>query len=297
MVRLPSLNALRAFEAAARHGSLTRAAAELHVTHSAVSHQIRALETEIGAPLLRRLGRGVQASAAGAELEAALTDAFGRIERAVERARGGDRVGILTVSVEPSFAARWLVLRLGRFRAAHPEIDLRLAATTAVADFTREDVDAAIRHGRGPWPGLAAVRLLPAPMFPVCSPELLAHAAPPTTPAELARFTLIHEDDDREWREWLAAAGAPAPAVGGGVRFDDGNLVLAAALAGQGVALTDDALAGEALADGRLVRLSEAAIATDKAYWLVHSAESAERPKVAAFRAWLLAETERQLGR
>ena len=151
-LRLPSLNALRAFEAAARLASVSRAAAELHVTHSAVSHQIKSLEAEIGVPLFRRVGRGVTATAVGEQLEAALSDAFARMARAVQQARLGGRAGLLTVSVEPSFAARWLVLRLGLFRTAHPEIDLRLSPTSAVADFAREDVDVAIRHGRGPWP-------------------------------------------------------------------------------------------------------------------------------------------------
>ena len=288
--RLPSLNALRAFEAAARHGSLSQAAAELHVTHSAISHQIKALEAELGLPLFRRVGRGVVANAIGQQLESALSDAFARIGRAVLQARQGDRAGILTVSVEPSFAVRWLVLRLGRFRADHPEIDLRLSATSDLADFSREDVDAAIRHGRGGWTGLEAERLMPAPVFPVCSPTLLADCPPLVEPADLQHHTLLHEGDETYWREWLTAAGAGEVDVSGGPRFDDGHLTLAAAGAGQGVALTDDALAAGELADGRLVRLFTAEIGTDKAYWLVYPPAATTRPKVAAFRAWLLAE-------
>jgi LysR family glycine cleavage system transcriptional activator len=294
--RLPSLNGLRAFEAAARHGSLTRAAGELHVTHSAVSHRIRALEAELGVALFRRAGRGVELSTVGAELEATLTDAFARIAQAVARVRGSDRAGVLTISVEPSFAARWLVLRLGRFGVAHPAIDLRLAATAALADFARDDVDVAIRHGRGPWPGLAAARLMPARMFPVGSPSLLGSMASSLTPAEIAGFTLIHEGDERDWVEWLAAAGVTGAEASRGPRFDDGNLALAAAMSGQGIALADEALAGDALADGRLLRLSSVEIATDKAYWLVHPPEAAQQPKVTAFRAWLLREVAGQLG-
>ena len=287
--RLPSLNALRAFEAAARHGSLTRAAAELHVTHAAISHQVRALEAELGAPLLRRVGRTVAATAAGRELEAVLGEAFARIARAVERARRDDRAGILTLSVEPAFAARWLVLRLGRFSGLHPEIDLRLAPSATLVDFARDEVDLAIRHGRGPWPGLTATRLMAAPAFPVGSPALLAAGAP-RTPADLARFTLIHEDDERDWRAWGTAAGVPELEVGRGPRCDDASLALAAAVAGQGVALTDAALAAAELADGRLVRLFELEIAREQAYWLVHPPEATERAKVRAFRDWLLAE-------
>jgi LysR family glycine cleavage system transcriptional activator len=293
--RLPSLNGLRAFEAAARHGSLTRAAGELHVTHSAISHQISALEADLGVALFRRVGRGIEVSSVGLELEAALTDAFARIARAVQRVRNADRAGILTLSVEPSFAARWLVLRLGRFGAAHPEIDLRLAATSALADFAREDVDMAIRHGRGPWAGLAATRLMAARMFPVGSPALVGSAASPLTPAALASFTLIHEGDEQDWAEWLAAAGVSGADASRGPRFDDGNLALAAAISGQGIALADEALAGDALVDGRLRRLSAVEIATDKAYWLVHPPEAAQLPKVAAFREWLLREVAGQL--
>jgi LysR family glycine cleavage system transcriptional activator len=291
--RLPSLNALRAFEAAARLASVSRAAAELHVTHSAVSHQIKSLESEIGVPLFRRVGRGVMATAVGEQLEAALSDAFARMARAVQQARLGDRAGLLTVSVEPSFAARWLVLRLGRFRAAHPEIDLRLSPTSAVADFAREDVDVAIRHGRGPWRGLQADHLMPARVFPVCSPAVLAAEPPLAIPADLGRHTLLHEDSGLYWSEWLGAAGAGEVDAARGPRFDSAHLTLAAAEAGQGVALADDALAAMELADGRLIRLFDVEIATDKAYWLVYPPAAADRPKVAAFRAWLLAEAGR----
>ena len=288
--RLPSLNALRAFEATARHGSLSRAAGELHVTHSAVSHQIKALEAELGVPLLRRAGRGVAVTAVGQQLEAALGDAFARMARAVRLARQGDRGAALNVSVEPSFAVRWLVLRLGRFHAAHPEIDLRLAATGTLADFVRDGVDVAIRYGRGEWPGLRVQHLLTISGFPVCSPGLLAAGRVLQEPADLARHTLLHEDDGAYWRQWLAAAGVPEVDASRGLRFDDTHLALAAAEAGQGVALGDEALAAAALAEGRLVRLFRTEVATDKAYWLVHPPEAATQPKVAAFRDWLLGE-------
>ena len=290
--RLPSLNALRAFEAVARHGSVSRAAAELHVTHSAVSHQLKALEAEIGARLLRRSGRGVVATEAGQELAAALGDAFTAIGRAAMRARRG-RAGVLTLSVEPSFAARWLVLRLGRFSAAHPGIDLRLAATADLADFARDEVDAAIRHGRGSWPGLAALRLMSARAFPVCSPDLPTPARPLRVPDDLRHHTLLHEDDDGPWREWLATAQVAGVDAARGQRFDNGHLALAAAEAGQGVALAEEPLAAPAIAAGRLVRLFATEIGTDRAYWLVHPESPAPPAQVAAFRDWLLAEVGR----
>lgn len=185
---------------------------------------------------------------------------------------------------------RWLVLRLGRFRGAHPEIDLRLAATAELADFARDEVDLAIRHGRGGWPGVRAERLMPAPVFPVCSPALLAAGPPLHEPADLRHHTLLHEGTADYWREWLIAAGAGEVDVSRGPQFDDAHLTLAAAGAGQGVALTDDALAAAEIAQGRLVRLFTAEIATDNAYWLVYPQDALTQPKLGAFRDWLVVE-------
>jgi LysR family glycine cleavage system transcriptional activator len=290
MPRLPSLNALRAFEAAGRHGSLTRAAEELHVTHSAISHQIKALEAELGTPLFRRTGRALEPTEGGRLLLPALGEAFERIARAVEAARRSQSGGILTLSVEPSFAARWLVLRLGRFRAVHPGIELRLSPSEAVVDLERDDVDVAIRYGRGGWPGMRADLLMHAKVFPVCSPALLEGGPRLTRPGDLAGHVLLHEDSDAYWREWLAAAGAAEVDASRGPRFDTAHLALAAAAAGQGIALADDALAAADLAEGRLVRLFRVEIATDQGYWLVAPPRSVGRPKVEAFRAWLLGE-------
>lgn len=290
MARLPSLNALRAFEAAARHGSFTRAATELHVTHAAVSHQVKALEADLKAALFRRAGRGLEVTATGGALASALGEAFARVGLAVEEARQGDRTGTLTVSVEPSFAARWLVLRVGRFTAAQPAIQLRLSLSEDVTDFDREDVDLGIRYGRGGWPGLRADLLMGARVFPVCSPALLAAGPPLTVPADLRHHALLHEDSDQYWRDWLSAAGASGVEAHRGPRFDTAHMALAAAAAGQGVALADDALAAADLADGRLVRLFDVATPTDGGYWLVTPPRAVDRPKVEAFRSWLLAE-------
>jgi LysR family glycine cleavage system transcriptional activator len=187
---------------------------------------------------------------------------------------------------------RWLVLRLGRFHAANPQIDLRLSATGALADFAREDVDVAIGYGHGDWPGLKSVRLLDLRGFPVCSPRLLTEGPPLLQPRDLARHTLLHEDDGAFWRQWLDAAGASEIDADRGPRFDDTHLALAAAEAGQGVALGDDALVAAELAQGRLVSPFATEIGTDKAYWLVHPPEAEARPKVAAFRSWFLAEAQ-----
>ena len=180
------------------------------------------------------------------------------------RARKG-RAGLLNLSVEPSFAARWLVLRLGPISAARPEFDLRLAATAELADFVGEEVDAAIRHGRGDWPGLTAERLMSARAYPVCSPGLWTDERPLSVPSDLRLHTLLHEDSDGPWREWLTAARVEGVDAGRGPQFDDGHLALAAAEAGQGVALADQPLAAPAIATGRLVRLFTTEIGTDKA--------------------------------
>ena len=208
----------------------------------------------------------------------------------VRQARRGDRAGTLTISVEPSFAVRWLVLRLGRFRASNPEIDLRLSATNELADFERDEVELAIRHGRGDWPGLHAEQLMAASVFPVCSPGLLAGGPPIREPADLRHLTLLHEASTDYWREWLIAAGVAEIDVSRGPQFDDSHLTVAAAASGQGVALTDDALAAAELAEGRLVRLFSTEIGSDRAYWLVYPPAAAMQPKIAAFRSWLLAE-------
>jgi LysR family transcriptional regulator, glycine cleavage system transcriptional activator len=168
----------------------------------------------------------------------------------MQQAHGGERPGIMTISVEPSFAVRWLVLRLARFRELHPEIDLRISSTAALADFARGYVDAAIRHGRGGWAGLRVDRLQSAPAFPVCSPGLLAAGPPLRQPADLRHHTLLHEESHAHGRGWLAAVGAEELDVTRGPSFDDGYLRLAAAEAGQGVALADDALAASGLAEG-----------------------------------------------
>jgi LysR family glycine cleavage system transcriptional activator len=205
-----------------------------------------------------------------------LSEAFERIAHAVAQVGRTERAGVLTVSVEPSFAARWLVLRLGRFRAAHPGIELRLSPSETPVDLEREDVDLAVRHGRGGWPGLRADLLMHARVFPVCSPGLLAVGPPLAEPADLRHHTLLHEDSDTYWPDWLAAAGASEVEASRGPRFATAHLALAAAAAD--------------LAEGRLVRLFAIEIATDQGYWLMAPVRSCGRPKVEAFRAWLLGE-------
>lgn len=290
MHTLPSLNALRAFEAAARHLSFKEAAAELYVTPGAVSQQVKALEDELGLALFHRHNRAITLTEAGQGLLPVATEAFRRLSDTVERLRANDRAGVLTISVLPSFAAKWLVPRLGRFGAAHPEIDVRISATTRLVDFKREDVDVGIRHGAGHYPGLHAERLMGEALFPVCSPALLEGPNPLRTPADLAHHTLLHDDGHNDWTQWLRLVGAPEVNPLRGAVFNDAAIMLQAAIAGHGVAIARTMLVEEDLAMGRLVRPFEQSLPYDLAYYLVCLPETAEKPKVAAFRAWVQAE-------
>jgi len=286
---LPPLTALRAFEAAARLLSFTRAADELAVTQAAVSHQIKGLEEWLGVLLFQRMPRRLVLTEAGRELLSSVRDAFDRIEAAVSRTRRNDGSGPLTVTVVPSFAAKWLVPRLGRFQAAHPDIEVRIAADARLTQFD-DGVDLAIRAGRGHWPGLVCERLLDEELFPVCSPRLLAGPMPLSEPADLRHHTLLHDDFEHDWRMWLQAAGATGIDWRRGPRFSDSSMVVQAAVEGQGVALARSALAHEDLKAGRLVRPFRIDIASDLAYYIVCPAAHVGRHKVRAFRDWLMRE-------
>ncbi len=292
--KLPPLNALRAFEAAARHLSISKAADELNVTPAAVSHQVKALEDVLGVQLFLRLNRAMMLTDAGQLFLPGLRDGFDRLAEATERLGASDTSGALTVSTEHSFAAKWLVPRLGTFREAHPDIDVRLTPSLHLVDFAREDVDVAVRYGRGDWPGLRAERLLTLTVFPVCSPKLLEGPPPLRTPDDLRHHTLLHEDiSGADWRPWLLAAGAEDVDPTRGPRFDP-SLVLQAAVQGQGVALSYSALAAADLAAGRLVKPFDVSLPTDCAYYVVCPEAWAERPKIAAFRDWLLEEARQE---
>jgi len=291
--RLPPLNSLRCFDAAAKHLSFTKAAAELNVTHSAVSHQIKALEEWLGVPLFRRVNRGLVLTDAGQAYLKPVRDSFERLGEATRRLRVRERAGPLTVSVMPAFAGKWLVPRLGRFRERHPEIDVRISASSDLVDFAREDVDICIRYGRGAWPGVSAELLMRESMFPVASPRLLEGPLPLASPADLRHHTLIGDYDWRFdfWQLWFEAAGVGGLDATPTLSFNYSTLVLQAAIDGLGVALSQHVLAGDDLAAGRLVRLFDVTLPTDYAYYLVLPEGTQRRPKISAFRDWLLAET------
>jgi LysR family glycine cleavage system transcriptional activator len=291
---LPPLAAVRVFEAAARHGNFTRAAAELGMTQAAVSYQVRLLEERLGTPLFLRTPRRVTLTEAGARLAPVVSEALEAIRAAFEAVRG-DADGALTVSSLHVFAANWLVPRLGAFRAAHPGVSVRLEVGNRLVDFAREEVDVGVRSGFGSWPGLEAHRLLDVRFAPFCGPALLERAGGRLeAPADLLRLPLLSPGDPW-WATWFEAAGVPCPGLAerGAIRFDSQQMEGAAAIAGQGVAiLTPELWAGE-VAAGRLVQPFPAVADAGRSYWLVYPAARRGSRKIRAFRDWLLAEVRR----
>ena len=287
--RLPPLNALKAFEAAARSESFTRAAEELCVTQGAVSHQVKALEATLGVKLFNRERQRLTMTEAGREYLAVVRDALDRIALGTDRLMQRQSSGVLTVSTSPDFAAKWLVTRLGRFAESHPEIDLRVSATMHHVDFAREDVDLAVRHGDGHWAGLDVVRFCSEQLFPVCSPKLVSGRNRIEKAADLLKFPLLRLDDWKTWMRWFDAAGVAAPAVHGPV-LNRASMLIDAAVDGQGVALARTALAASDLISGRLIRPIDVSLRMSKTYWIVCPKATAAVPKIATFRNWLLAE-------
>ena len=288
--RLPPLNALKAFEAAARHESFTRAAQELFVTQGAVSHQVKALEQELGLKLFNRERQRLVITEAGRDYLNVVRDAFDRISLGTERLLQRQNTGVLTVSTSPDFAAKWLVHRLGHFVEAHPDIDLRVSASLHHVDFAREEVDLAVRHGEGDWPGLDAVMLCSEQMFPVCSPKLLSGRRGPVRLTDVLKYPLIHTGDRSLWTRWLAAAGVDDKAAVHGPVLNRDAISIDAAINGQGIALTRTTLCAWDLISGRLVRPFVEALPLSKSYWIVCPKVVAAQPKIVTFRDWLLSE-------
>jgi LysR family glycine cleavage system transcriptional activator len=295
---LPPLSALRAFEAAARHMSFSKAAHELHVTPAAVSHQIHALEQDLGVRLFHRLNRSIELTASARVLLLGLTEAFAGIQSSVSRLRAHNDTGTLTVTASPSFAAKWLVLRLHRFQEQCIEVDVRISATDDVVDLTKGDFDIAIRYGAGHYPGLDVELLLKNEVFPACSPQLLTAGPQLRTPDDLAAHNLIHDQAvERDplaptWPMWLKAAGVKNVPATTGLSFNNMHLALDAAISGHGVVLAQSTIAAADLATGRLVRLFSLALPDQFAYFIVTAPGALERPKVRAFRDWLRCEAD-----
>jgi LysR family glycine cleavage system transcriptional activator len=282
------MQALRAFEAAARMRSLTRAAESLHLTHGAISHQIKSLEADFGVRLVERAGRGIRLTEEGerfaTRVRAVLSDLGDAVREVTERANPRQ----LRVSVIPSFAARWLLPRIGKFFARHPEIDLDVIANNALADFKRDDVDIAIRHGLGDWPGVVSEHVLDDAAFPVCSPRL-ANGVLPARPADLSRYTLLRSEGE-SWKSWFEAAGLDWPEPTRGPMFSDSSHTMQAAIDGQGIALARSSLLGNDVHNGVLVRLFDVVVSLPRKYFLVYPPRLVDSPKLAPFREWLFDE-------
>lgn len=301
MTRPVNLAALRGFEAAARHLSFTKAAAELNVTPAAVSHAIRELEQDLKVRLFERSSRVVRLTPAGETLSRAVAEGLGTIGRAVQRLRAVDGRPKLMVTTSPSLAAKWLVPRLDGFLERHPEVDVRIDVSQRLADFSEDGVDIAIRFGTGDYPGLIVERLFEESVFPVCSPHLLKSKHPLKEPRDLKHHTLIHIDWDAQWATWpnwamwLRAAGAPEVDATRGLHLSQTALALQAAVDGHGIALGDSTLVADDLAARRLVRPFSMALKgpSQFAYHLVHAPRRSEEPLIKAFRRWVLEEVSR----
>jgi LysR family transcriptional regulator, glycine cleavage system transcriptional activator len=287
---LPSLNGLRAFEAAARHLSFTRAADELNVTQTAISHQIRRLEEQLGLKLFVRRNRALALTREAESYLPAVRAAFEDLRRATQRLKRPQRDGLLTVSTLASLAAKWLLPRVVAFQEAHPGLEVRVSASTHLVDFQREEIDLAVRYGRGDWPGLRADWLMAEDIFPVCSPALLKGPHPLRKPEDLAHHTLLHATLSREdWQLWLTAAGLPTElAQRRGLTFDQSFMCVEAAIEGLGVALGRSAFVEADIAAGRLVVPFDVVLPAEAGFYIVAPEETADDPKIALFRDWLI---------
>ncbi|MCC6196452.1 MAG: transcriptional regulator GcvA [Burkholderiales bacterium] len=284
--RLPPLNPLRAFEAAARHGSVSRAAAELHVTHSAVSHQIRALEMTLKAKLFYREGRALRLSPQGAALLPPVSAAFDSIAEATTRVARPSSTGDLVVSCVPALLSFLLVPNLAAFAAAYPGVRLRLSRSNADKELHAPDVDVNIRYGDGNWPDLWVHLLAPLRLFPVCSPTLV-HQTPLRNPEDLANHVLLHADEGREWNTWLAASGIGHLARGRQHFLADAQLALEGATYHAGVALGDSITTSTLLSTGRLIAPFEITVPAAHSFYVLCRNELRNAPIVRAFVEWL----------
>jgi len=291
-MHLPSTQSLRIFETVARQLNFTRTAEELNLTQGAVSHQMRELESLLGAKLFERQARGLTLTNAGAAYLPFVREALERLRTGGAALSRESRENILTVTMSPNFANKWLVPRLGDFAETHPEIDLRISAARRHVDFAADGIDLGIRHGAGDWPHLHVSRLCPEWFYPVCSPAY-AEAHSLSAPVGLRGVRLLHDQNRARWREWLAAFGVEAAPSEQGPIFSDTSLAIDAAVAGQGVALARSALAALDIKAGRLIRPMAESVPAPFAYWIVCPRATAERPTIVALRNWLLTEAER----
>ncbi len=296
--RVHPLNSLRAFEASARHLSFVKAAEELYVTPAAISHQVKRLEEYLGVQLFRRLPRGLLLAETGQVLLSELREVFLRLDKAMERVLQSDSRGALTISVAPMFAVKWLVPRLQRFDALHPEIDVRMSSSLGVIDFQRDAFDAAVRLGHGRYPGLEAVKLFDESVTPMCSPRLLEGPHTLHSLDDIQHQVLLHDDSMAfdpaapNWDMWLKAAGVSRVDASRGPHFSQPDHALQAAIDGAGVVLGWRYLAAEDISAGRLVQPFSLHLPLGSSFYLVYPEAHAVRPKIVTFQDWLMEETK-----
>jgi len=293
-VRLPPLNALRAFEASARQLSFTRAAEELFVTQAAISHQIKSLEEFLGIKLFMRKNRALLLTEDGQSYYLDIKDIFTSLNDATERLLARGAKGAITVSLQPSFAIQWLVPRLAAFNKINPDIDVRIKAVDQPDNSLTEDVDVAIYHGRGRWPNVHADKLHTEYLVPVCSPLLLQGNKPITSTSDLTQHTLLHDTSRRDWKRWFKEAEIKGTNVNHGPIFSHSAMVVQAAVYGQGVALAQSVLVKPDLDAGRLVMPIEHRLVSKSAFYIVCRENQVDVGKIAAFREWVLDTVEQE---
>jgi LysR family glycine cleavage system transcriptional activator len=291
--RLPPLNALPSFEAAARLLSFSKAADELHVTHGAVSRAVRHLEDQLGVQLFMRATRSIALTTVGSAFSAEVRVALDRLAAATAATAQEQSSGVLSVSTLDSFAAQWLVPKLFRFRRAYGDIDVRLSTSEKLADFISDGIDIAIRYGQGHYPGVVAELLMQEDLSPVCSPKLLKGRHPLRSPSDLRYHTLIHDEFPIDWATWLRTAGITDVDPHRGPMFHSSEHAVQAAIQGEGVILGRSALVADDLASGWLVRPFSVRVPAGLAYYIAYPARALERRKVKVFRDWLLDEARR----
>lgn len=292
MASLPPLNSLRAFDAAARRLSFTGAAEQLHVTHGAISRQVQQLEAFFGQRLFDRLPRGLELTAAGRQLAFTTGRVFQDLGEIVAELKTETRPNVLTVSTVASIAARWLVPRLANFHGRHPKLEVHVSTSTRLVDFRRDGVDLGIRFGRGDWPGLYVERLFCPREFPVCAPTLLEGKHSLRKPADLEKFTLLHDMTHRHWAQWLELAGAENVDSQTGMVMEDMNILLQAAIEGQGVALASRPLVTADLKAGRLVKPFDIELPVELSFYAVCERGREAEPAIKSLLAWLREEAE-----
>jgi len=297
MASLPPLNSLRAFEAVGRHLSFSKAASELNVTPGAISQQVRGLEDFLDIKLFKRRNRSIVLTDSGQVFLPLLSDGFSHIAEAVDSVRRSQGDEPLTISAAPSFTSKWLIPRLCKFQALHPEIDVRIDASSRLVDFVREDIDVGIRFGTGEIEGLDSNYLFSFDLIPVCSPDLKHEGKAVQNLSDIRHHTLLHSQDTDfdpsfpDWAMWLATACVDDVDASRGMFFSQGEMVIEAAIEGQGIALGASVMVAGALESGRLVQPFETRLPVRLSFHLITTRQKSRSPKIGAFRQWILDES------